>query len=106
MNTSTSNTDTLPRQRNAIAREFWEAMEDKNYSLADGILAANDDLVSEVLIWPQRPRNCRSLIQLFLNYLIEHLPIDRAARVAVCSRVAKLLSCVLSYPSGGPDGCS
>jgi hypothetical protein len=88
-------------QSNAVAREFWEALEDQRYQFAATTFDVNNDIASEVLEWPQRPRKYRSLIRLLVKYWTEHLPSDRVARVAACMGIAKLLSCSRSSLSDG-----
>jgi len=99
MSTSTCNMDTL--QSNAVAREFWEALEDQRYQFAAATLDVNNDIASEVLEWPQRPRKYQSLILLFVKYLTEHLPYDQVARVAACMIIARLRLCSRSSLSDG-----
>lgn len=107
MNTSISNTAVSgPSQGYFVAKEFWEAMADKHWDLAGKILSANPDILGEVLNASLRPRNYPTLMSSLLNHLTEHLPSDRAARVAHCTVVASLLSCVRSYQSAGQEGYS
>lgn len=110
MNISTSST--IPRtnsERSIIADHFWRVMLEPypRLPLATDILVANQDLVEEILTWPNRPNNVsRRLMLSVLFHSRKRLPKGSAAFRAVCFALAETLSRSLSSLRDGQASSS
>ena len=91
-------------QEAAVAKEFWQAIEDKNTDLYRSIAMANPDLIEVILRYPNRPQKLDGkYYRLVLSFLAPLTPAGSTARHAVCSELVNHLSCFRSSPKDGQE---